>query len=221
MGTDISALRAQVLANVQAMKAAIPSGGSNNVKISMDKTFEFPDGTVTEGPFDCIVVGYRYMNAFYTKPYRPGEVSSPVCWAIGEDAAKLEPHEAVKKPQSDACETCPKNEWPEGGGGKPCRNMVKLAIVAPDATEANQIAIVRVAPTGLSGPHGFLKYLKVVLGKGLHPMMVTTQIGFRKDKDYPCLAFAPGNEHPRFEAIAGLLGRANELLNQSYEIFED
>lgn len=220
MSTALATLKATIAAQLQQAKASLPPSTGTTIRITRDKQFEFPDGLITAGPFDSVIVGWRYLNALYTKRWNPNEVSSPDCWAQGEVEPELAPHESVKKAQAPACAECPYNEWGSGpeGRGKKCKNIIKLAIVAPDADAKATPLILKTSPTA-TGP--LAKYLRNVISGGKMPIEIITTIGFNPDKDFPTIAVQKGPEHNNLEVIAGLLDRANELLDRDFSQFSD
>ena len=95
---------------------------------------------VAGNALDCIVVAHAYENAYYVGKYDPQNPNPPKCYAFGNGDDKhaednMVPHANVAEPESDACATCPKNEWgsdPDGGRGKACKNTRRLALMPAD-----------------------------------------------------------------------------------------
>ena len=85
---------------------------------------------------DVIVIANTTEYGLYEGKYDPNNPQPPVCYAFGKDESTMVPHEKAAKPQHTDCATCPKNQWgsdPEGGKGKACKNVRRLALLPADA----------------------------------------------------------------------------------------
>ena len=84
-----------------------------------------------------VVLDAVRLNAYYDKPFNPQNVEPPVCYAIGRDEMQMAPHPdmakgpAYFKPQAQACNGCPLNEFGSNstGQGKACSNRRRLLIL--------------------------------------------------------------------------------------------
>jgi hypothetical protein len=74
-------------------------------------------------------------RAWYAGAYDPDVAQVPACYALDSS----EPHQQSADPQSDFCESCPKNKWGSApprpgstlpGKGKACREGARLVVVA-------------------------------------------------------------------------------------------
>lgn len=219
MSTALATLKQQIIANLQAAKDKLPSPTSSTIRITRDKQFQFPDGVVSTGPFDAVILDWRFLNAWYSKPFKSGEPVSPDCWAQGDDATALIPNPGSAKVQHTDCEGCPKNQWGSSPtGGKACKNVIKLALVPPDAIETTKPLILKTSPTatGLVA-----KYLRTLINGGVHPMQITTTFGFDPVKEYPTVRVQKGEEHTNLEVIAALAGKATEILELDFSQFDN
>lgn len=108
-------------------------------RLSIDKQ------PVAGNVLDCIVIAYARENAFYPGKFDPNNPVPPKCYAIqpvGTNTNELDmaPHAEVEDPVSDLCDGCPNNEWKsgEGGKGKACKNIRRLALLPADAAKSPQ-----------------------------------------------------------------------------------
>lgn len=74
-------------------------------------------------------------RAWYDGPYDADNAQVPACYALDDTV----PHPEARDPQSDSCETCPKNKWGTApprpgsqvpGKGKACRESARLVVIA-------------------------------------------------------------------------------------------
>ncbi len=81
-----------------------------------------------------VIIDSMLENALYEGDYDPDEPRPPTCYAFGREVGAMTPHEKViagGTAQSDACKTCPKNQWgsADKGRGKACKNIARLAVI--------------------------------------------------------------------------------------------
>ena len=86
----------------------------------------------------CVIILHAQReNTYYPDKFVEGEAVSPTCYAFGQYAADMAPHESMQvdlnyfKPQSDTCQSCKWNEWgsADTGRGKACQNRSRLALI--------------------------------------------------------------------------------------------
>ncbi len=82
---------------------------------------------------DCIVIASTMENAYYPGKYDANNTVPPKCYAFGDDDETMAPHPDVKHPESESCLLCPRNQWPDDGTGKECKNVRRLALLPADA----------------------------------------------------------------------------------------
>ena len=95
---------------------------------------------------EAIILHAVFENQWYKEKYDPTNPTSPHCYAIGETEDDLKPHPNALAPQNDTCAGCPKNEWksdPNGGKGKACKNVRRIAMIA--ATDLTMVDKAEVA----------------------------------------------------------------------------
>lgn len=204
-GTAMSAAEAkkQLAERAESLKNRIGAPASNKIK-TKDKMFTMPDGTVTAGPIEAVIIDFVSRNLLFEGKYDPKNPSPPTCFAIGrvpnDDlvSSSNSPHR-----QTENCRECPLNEFGSDGDAKACKNTRYLAILPPGATSEDQIMTIEASPTAIRGYDG---YVGSILSKfGVDPIGVVTSISFHPDQNKKQLIFefsAPN------EDIATYLARA-------------
>lgn len=214
MGTEVMSMEERIkaeLANVRKTVGA-PAGRSISVK---GKVFSLPDGTTNQGPLTCVILDHRNFNRYYTKRYDPNNPAPPDCYAIAKSLDELSPHnhEHVSEPQSDSCADCPLNQWgsdPNGGRGKACRNTVRLAVAAADATPQSEPMTLNVSPTGLTSWTSFVNNLETV---GKLPVQAIATVSFDENTAFPKLRFEVADFHDSLDTFWQLREKAQALLD--------
>lgn len=152
----------------------------------------FKGETVPGSKMNVVIVEHILENAFYVGDYDPENPSSPVCYALGRDAATMAPHPQSPKPQNPICVGCPKNEFgtADKGKGKACKNQRRLAIITEAGAEDNALtaeeAYLRIPPTSAQAnkhnKNPFSKYVSdLITLENRPPFAVVTQISVRPD----------------------------------------
>lgn len=215
MGTDLQTLKDLVKTQLAAQRDRAPASNRSAIGVGLDKTFRLPDGLTTSEPFEAFIVDFRYINAYYTSRYVPGEYTPPVCWSIGRVMEGMEPDGGCTKPQNDTCEGCPRMEWGSGANnkGRACKNGVKLALISPDAQPGVTPWTLNLSPTAL-GKFGEL--LRSLASREQSLMLTKVLIGFDAKSDYPLIriqeigAISDNTDLPILEAYH----KAQEILDR-------
>ena len=209
---SMAELRNQLAAKLQDQKSSLPPPTSSRIKAVAKEGFKLPDETFVE-ELEGIVVDVRYINALYLKPFKRGEIETPPCWCVSADANNMVPDEACNKPKEGPCSTCPMNEFGSKGGGKACKNTIRLAIVPPDATDRTVPFMLDLAPTSTTS------FLKAV--RALKVPMPCVVMKFRLDDkvEYPkvitdILSPAPESIAPY---LLGLIDAAQVPISRGYD----
>jgi hypothetical protein len=112
------------------MVEQLPADGGNFIG--------FGGGTITVGgvennPLKGIVLAQQPERAYYAGAYSPSSKELPACFSLDMVA----PHENSSEPQAESCARCPMNQFgsADQGGGKGCKEGVKLAIVPLDGVD--------------------------------------------------------------------------------------
>lgn len=187
---------------------APPSGIT--IRTTQDKKFQLPDGTKTEGPLDVVILDFVSMNTFYEGAYDQKTISPPACFALGTSPTKLAPSENSPLKQSDACSTCPMNQFGSNGDGKACKNMRVLAVLPPDAGPDTPIWILKTSPTANKG---FDSFVASVAGKfQLPPIGVVAEVSFDDSVTYAKLQFGNPRPNAGLEAMFPRQEEARKML---------
>lgn len=159
------------------------------------------------------MLDHRNFNRYYTKPYDPQNPAPPDCFAISKNLSTMAPHEDAAEKQSKTCAECPMNQFGSAanGKGKACRNTVRLAVAASDATASSEPMILTVSPTGLKSWHSVVNNLS---SAGMLPIQIITEIAFDPNAPYPTLTFTAKQAHDDIETFWQLRDKAQALLDQ-------
>lgn len=207
---------------LQAQKGQLGSLPSNKIGLK-NKEFTLPNGQKSSGPLECIILDFVWFMVHYPGVYNSNNPQQPNCFAVGRENPEngaLAPHEDVKTPQGENCQTCPMNEWGSAptGRGKACKNQRRLIIVPPDFDEDTDPMSIYVSPGGLKY---FDKYVSRLNGEqGVLPVQVITDISFDVDQTYPLLQFAFNKRHTRVNDAWAMRERSQDLLFRTVETKE-
>jgi hypothetical protein len=120
------------------------------------------DGTTfPNNEFEGIVVASCVERHYYSKPFSPGSVESPECFGFSKAASIESPTmspmvahpKATKIVKADGCAGCPMDAWGsdiQGGKGKACKEVRRLALLPLDAIKGGGESI-------MAAPVGFLR----------------------------------------------------------------
>lgn len=208
-GTNIMSIQAELkkINEGMAERVAPASGISISIKGS---EFRLPDGRKTKEPLEVVVVDFAAMNSFYEAKFDAANMTSPVCFAIGQNPLKLVPSDNSTAKQSDECSGCPMNEYGSDGKGKACKNTRVLAILPPDGDAETPLWKLSVPPTSIKNWDAYVRSVSSMFQ--MSPLAVVTTISFDDTVDYPRLNFSnpqPNNalatHFPRLEEARTLL----------------
>jgi hypothetical protein len=209
MSTEILDLQAILETELAAQKQSMPNTTS---KISTKgKIFSLPDGTSSEGPIQCIILDWRWQHSYFEGIYNSNNPKPPVCSSSGKIEAELQPDPTSEKPQAEDCESCPKNVFGSGTGGrgKACKNTARLAIVPANPTSDMSPWVLDVPPTGQKQLIGYINELQK---QGKLAVQMVTEIDFDPKVDYPTPQFKNKGEHKALQVAFGLREKAQNLL---------
>ena len=135
-----------------------------------------------------IVLHSIFENQWYRDRYNPNAPTPPHCYAYGDTDDALAPHAEAATPIAESCAACPNNVWgsdPEGGKGKACKNVRRLAIIA--ATDLDKIdkAEVAIAKLSVTSVKNWSTYANQV-ANALHlpPLGIITEMVVTPDPRY-------------------------------------
>ena len=191
---QLAAMAAKVAATEATQQEGIPQISTKHGRLTYNEQ-ELPNSEL-----ECIVLAAITERSCYTGPYDPDVIDPPLCFALGEDAAHLTPHENVKEPVSTQCKGCPKAEFGTAavGKGPACKTRKRLILLpigaadSPESATHSDMAMLKVAPTSVKN---WSKYASAVAAKGLPPFAVSTIVkNAPNDKTMFSQTFRPGED---------------------------
>lgn len=196
---------------LMSKSVAPPSGRSISLK---GKVFSLPDGTTSQGPISAVILDHRNFNRYYEGAYNPQDIKPPACFALSKELNGMGPHPDADNPKSDNCHDCAMNQWGSAavGKGKACRNTVRIAIAAPDASPDDEPSIITVSPTGIKS---WTSAVNKLGSAGLLPIQTVMEISFDPNQAYPSLVFKPLQAHDKLENMWALREKAQAYLDAS------
>ena len=150
----------------------------------------YQDVAVENNELICIVADAIHEQVYYDKPFEPGVVNPPACFAYGilePGAPPLTVHPDV--PERDYenwgnCKTCQMNQWRKPPGkGKPCSERRRLAILPwledPKEYENAEIAVLSLPVMSVKN---WSNYVNTVAATEQRPSWgVLTKVSVRPD----------------------------------------
>jgi hypothetical protein len=178
---------------------------------------------------DVIILASILERTYYPGTYNPDVVVPPACYAfVGARDGAGKPHEGAMEPQSDACSTCPKNQFGSApvGKGKACKERVKVALV-PASTDVDSIPTVQLvtARASATSTKAFTTYTSAVKSAGVNTFQIKTKLRAAQSAKWKTVTevtYEPMDALPE-ETWVALLDRYDEavsLLTQPYEMDE-
>jgi len=208
---NMADLRTQLAQKLQDQRSALPPPISSRIRPVPKEGFKLPDETIIE-ELEAVVLDVRYINALYIKPFKRGEIETPGCWSVSSDANVMVPDAECVKPRQETCEGCPMNEFGSKGNGKACKNTIRLALVAPDATDKTNPYILDLAPTSTSMFLKVLRSLTVPMQCVVMNFSLDSKVEYAKVNS-KLLSPAPDTLAPY---LIGLIEAAQPAINRGY-----
>lgn len=202
------------MAEQTAGQVAPPTGAT--IRITQDKKFLLPDGTKTEGPIELVIVDFLSANNFYEGAFDPKNISPPGCFAIGRIPTDLVPSDNSPNKQSDACSSCPMNQFGSDGSAKACKNERVLAVLPPDADATTPMWKLKVSPAALKGFDGYVS--TVVRTLGVPPIGVITTVELDPSVTYAKLRFSDPRPNKNVADMLGRQAEAEALLSAEPDV---
>jgi hypothetical protein len=214
MSTPMTKLQTQLAAELAELdkKVAPPSGHRISLKA---RQFTFPDRTTSPGPINAVILDWRSINAYYPGAYNSQKIEAPVCFAVAKNIGDLRPSNNCADPQHTECEECAFNQWNSApGGGRACKNTIRVAVVPPDAKDDTVPWTIDIAPTSMTAFSNMVYAIKD--GMGMLPLQVQVTVGFDQGADYPKLTFANPEPLPEelIEKMFGFRQASQPLLDK-------
>lgn len=175
------------LAKKSAKIVSSIGGDSNFIKLQSG-VLQYQGAAIPGNTMDVVVIDYILLNMLYEGAFDPNNPTSPICFAFGEDADEMTPHENSHKPQNnnEGCPTCKHNEFgsAETGRGKRCKNSVRLALISINDLEdvaGAEVAYMHVPVTSVKLWAGHVRNIDDVHHRP--PLGVVTRMTVVPDKD--------------------------------------
>jgi hypothetical protein len=134
---------------------------------------------------EAVIIHSVFENQWYKERYDPNNPTPPHCYALAETDDDLKPHPDAAEPQAPSCAECSKNAWgsdPNGGKGKACKNVRRLAMIAatdlPNVAKA-EVAIAKLPVTSVKNWATYASQIANVLK--LPPLGVKTEMSVEPD----------------------------------------
>ncbi len=96
----------------------------------------------------CIVIASVFENRYYDKRFDPNKREAPKCFALSPEQKGMTPHPDVKTKQAETCDACPHYQWgsdPNGGKGKACKAVRRLALLPATAAKDGTVKTAEIA----------------------------------------------------------------------------
>lgn len=133
-----------------------------------------------------VVIHSAFENQIYRDKYNannPGQ--TPYCYAIAELDEDLKPHPDAADPQAATCAECPNNVWgsdPEGGRGKACKNVRRIAMISVADMEDIPKAPVALAKLPVTSVKNWSTYANQIANVlKIPPLAVITELSVEPD----------------------------------------
>lgn len=144
-------------------------------------------GSPVEGnKIQVIVLASVHENVMYEGEYDSDNPTSPVCYAFGDEAESLAPHEKASDKKCESCAGCEFNVFGTGnkGKGKACKNLRRLAVISfngltPETMSEAEIFFMKISVTNVKGWAHYVKGLAAVQKRPFYS--VVTQISATPD----------------------------------------
>lgn len=210
-GTSVVNIKEELKRETEALKSRISAPSGDKIKLTKDKKFKLPDGTVQEGPLTVVILDFVSVNEFFDRPYKEGEYSPPACFALGTDVNdKLAPSANSPDRQSEKCGGCPNNEFGSKNDGKACTNKRRLAVTTADDNPDAPIYILEVSPTSIKAFDAYVSMVRTQFETP--PIGVVTDVFFDPNVQYQNLRFGNPQPNPNLEMHFGRKQAAKERL---------
>lgn len=176
----------QMKADAQKGKKQAEHIGVGQFMSTRGGVLQFMGTPVPGNKMNAVILASCLENAFYPGEFDPDNPTPPACYAFGDDDESLKPHDAVKKPEADACADCEKNKFgsAETGRGKACKNGVRMGLMHADELKKDidgaQIAFLKIPPTSLPSWKAYQDQLDQ-LGGNTPCYGVVTEISIQPD----------------------------------------
>lgn len=177
---------------------------------------------------EVVVLHSIFENQLYEGRYDPNKPQPPICYAFADTDDDLKPHKDAAKPQADSCDVCPHNAWgsdPEGGKGKACKNVRRLAMMSSndlatvESVKKAEVALAKLPVTSVKNWSTYANQVANALKRP--PLAVISEMSVDPDaKTQFQVNFRLVDQVEKPEIIQALLakrGTIHELVYSPYE----
>ena len=213
MSTEMVSVATRLKADLVRNRIILPASSSKFITAEAGK-FILPSGQ-SNTTISGIIIDFRRVYTYYKAAFNPKIKAKPECFAIGMDElADMRPNAAAPKPHcGEFCGSCPHNQWKSAsGGGKRCKNAMRLAILPPNNLDANALLILTLPPTTL---RNFTAYNTALANDGYHTAQIVSTISFDPDVTYSKFMFEKSGMTPDIELLNAALIAAPDLLEST------
>ena len=205
----------------QGIQAEKSSAGISFITTSCG-VMKYRDNPIAGNSLEVIVLSSPVERLYYTSRYDPTNNAPPSCFALGSTITGLKPSHLSDSPQSELCETCPKNQWgsaTNGGKGKACSEKRRLFLMTADSADsANAVSLGEVAALRIpvTSVKGYSTYVQTVASTVKRPLAaVVTKVSLVPDpKTQFKIVFSFVKTIEDIDVIKSLIARGEkEMLN--------
>lgn len=204
-GKSLANIDAELAKEVANIRESIGQASGNKIKVEPAGNFILPDGSNLGDEIQIVIVDYVSRNNFYMTPFNKDNPSPPDCYAMGKAINDMTPEEDSPAIQSDACRTCPMNQFGSGQNGKSkaCKNSRLLTVLVidpdnPDATDepGAPLYTLEISPTSIKAFDGVVSNIERSLAGPPIKAMVT--VIARPVGTYAVLSFVDPVPNPSY-----------------------
>lgn len=172
-GTAMANIDAELANEVLDLKQQIGQASGNKIKLEASGDYVLPSGENLGNEIQVVVLDFVSRNNLYLEQYNPNSPSPPDCYAIGKNINQMAPEADSPSIQSDACSTCPMNQFGSGVGGrsKACKNSRLAVVVLVDPEDPSSSAMpdaplytIEFSPTSIKSFDGMVAMVARALG---------------------------------------------------------
>lgn len=214
---------------VAAVESEQPAGQFFSIKSGV---LSFSGTPIPNNQMDVIVLASLHENVWYRDRFNPDKPSGPPCFAFSFTGKDMRPHDLSPEKQSpDGCDKCEKNKWgsdPQGGRGKACKNVRRLALMAaaqattPEGVAKAIVGYLRVPVTSVQN---YGRLVSQIAARNLPPFGVITRVKVVPDaKTQVRVEFEPMHSITDAGILQALISRhevENRLIDFPYQAGQD